>query len=70
VVILLSDGHSTPATAIAAATTLKAGGATVFSFGFGRVNKGLLTNIASSASQVHTPHMHVHAVLTRTLTLQ
>jgi hypothetical protein len=58
VVILLSDGHSTPATAIAAATTLKAG-ATVFSFGFGRVNKALLTNIASSASQVHTLHMHV-----------
>tara|TARA_B100000795_G_scaffold251904_1_gene221049 strand:- start:128 stop:400 length:273 start_codon:yes stop_codon:yes gene_type:complete len=48
------------ATAIAAATPLKDGGATVFSWGFGTISTDTLVGIASSASKVHALHMHVH----------
>ena len=72
VVIVCSDGEQTrdclngncQATAIAAATPLKAGGATVFSWGFGTISMDTLTGIASSASKVHayTAHAHAHAL--------
>ena len=47
-------------TAIAAATPLKDGGATVFSWGFGTISTDTLVGIASSASKVHA-HAHAHA---------
>ena len=79
VVIVLSDGEQTTdclngnpdscqATAIAAAKPLKAGGATVFSWGFGTISMDTLTGIASSASRVHAytctadAHAHAHAL--------
>ena len=79
VVIVCSDGEQTSdcdyrvngncqATAIAAATLLKAGGATVFSWGFGTISMDTLTGIASSASKVHAytctadAHAHAHAL--------
>ena len=50
-------------TAIAAATPLKDGGATVFSWGFGDISMDTLEGIASSATRDHVPytlHMHMH----------
>ena len=76
VVIVCSDGEQTSdcdyrvngncqATAIAAATPLKDGGATVFSWGFGTSSMDTLTGIASGASRVHaytcTADAHAHA---------
>ena len=71
VVILLSDGEQNTdclnmdcqAIAIAAATPLKDGGATVFSWGFGDISMDTLEGIASSATRDHVPytlHMHMH----------
>ena len=54
------DAANCMATAIAAATPLKDGGATVFSWGFGTISTDTLVGIASSASKVHALHMHVH----------
>ena len=54
-------------TAIAAATPLKDGGATVFSWGFGTSSMDTLTGIASGASRVHAytctadAHARAHA---------
>ena len=67
VVIVLSGGDQNQdclqpgdcqATAIAAATPLKAGGATVFSWGFGTISMDTLKRIASSASSDHVPYTH------------
>ena len=80
VVIVLSDGEQTTdclngnpdscqATAIAAAKPLKAGGATVFSWGFGTISMDTLTGIASSASSDHVPYtLHMHCTCTCTAT--
>ena len=54
-------------TAIAAATPLKDGGATVFSWGFGTISTDTLVGIASGASKVHahaTCNMHMHVTCT------
>ena len=73
---MLSDGEQTTdclnmdcqATAITAATPLKDGGATVFSWGFGTISMDTLTGIASGASRVHAytctadAHAHAHAL--------
>ena len=57
------DAANCMATAIAAATPLKDGGATVFSWGFGDISMDTLEGIASSATRDHVPytlHMHMH----------